>query len=77
MSLPVSGPISLLNLQEEFGGSNPIAFNEYYRGGPYVSSALTEIPSSGATGLTPINIDYVGGRFYVQMSDGSAWAANA
>ena len=41
--------LSLLNLQEEFGGSNPIAFNEYYRGGPYVSSALAEIPSSGAT----------------------------
>ena len=24
----------------------------------------------GATGLTPVSIDYVGGRFYVQMSDG-------
>lgn len=51
MTLPASGPISLLNLQDEFGGTNPIAFNEYYRGGVNVSSALTQIPTSGAIDL--------------------------
>ena len=36
MPLPSSGPISLLDVQNEFTGSNPIALREYYRnfGGP-------------------------------------------
>ena len=51
MTLPASGPISLLNLQEEFGGANPIAINEYYRGGVYVSSAMSQIPTSGVIDL--------------------------
>lgn len=36
MPLPSSGPISLLDVQNEFTGSNPIALQEYYRnfGGP-------------------------------------------
>ena len=42
MALQTSGPISLDDLQDEFGGSNPIRINEYYRGGVYV-------PSTGST----------------------------
>ena len=41
----------MLNLQEEFGGTNPIAINEYYRGGANVSSALAQIPASGQVDL--------------------------
>ena len=32
MPLQTSGAISLLNIQNEFGGSNPISISEYYRG---------------------------------------------
>ena len=36
MTLQSSGTISLLDVQNEFGGANPIAMSEYYRGGSYV-----------------------------------------
>lgn len=52
MALPSSGPISLSDIQTEFGGSNPIGLNEYYAGGAYVPSGTTgtygAVPSSGA-----------------------------
>lgn len=49
MPLPSSGPISLGDIQTEFGGSNPIAINEYYRGGTYVPVMpyTSTIPASG------------------------------
>lgn len=47
MALQSSGAISLLDIQNEFGGSNPIGINEYYRGGAYVPSSQTSIPTSG------------------------------
>jgi hypothetical protein len=49
MALPASGPLAFTNIQTEFGGTNPIGLNEYYRGGPFVpvSSTTTTIPSSG------------------------------
>lgn len=49
MALPSSGPLAFTNIQTEFGGTNPIGLNEYYRGGPFVpvSSNTTTIPSSG------------------------------
>ena len=47
MTLPSTGPISFINLQDEFGGTNPIAINEYYRGGVNVSSALSQVPTAG------------------------------
>ena len=41
MAMPASGsPISFSQMQTEFGGSNPIGFNEYYRDGSYVPSEL-------------------------------------
>jgi hypothetical protein len=37
MAMPASGsPISFSQMQTEFGGSNPIGFNEYYLNGSYV-----------------------------------------
>lgn len=38
MPLQTSGPISLFDVQSEFGGSNPIEINEYRRGLAYVNS---------------------------------------
>lgn len=53
MPLPQSGPISLANIQTEFGGANPIALSEYYKGGSYVSSYVTaSIPQSGTISLS-------------------------
>lgn len=50
MTLPNSGPLSFSQIQTEFGGSNPIGLNEYYRGGANVPSHANTsgIPSSGA-----------------------------
>ena len=53
MALPASGPISLSQIQTEFGGTNPISISEYYG----VIAAPGGIPSSG-----PISI----GNFYGQ-----------
>lgn len=47
MALQSSGPISFANIQSEFGGSNPIGINEYYRGGGLVPSSVTAVPTSG------------------------------
>jgi hypothetical protein len=44
MTLQSSGPISLANVQTEFGGTNPIGINEYY-------GAATGVPSSGTISL--------------------------
>ena len=44
MALPSSGAISLLDVQNEFGGSNPIEINEYY-------GVATGVPSSGTISL--------------------------
>jgi hypothetical protein len=54
-----SGTISLNNIQAEFGGSNPIAISEYYRGGVLVPDTLANnlIPTSGTIKLT----DFYGG----------------
>ena len=60
MSLPVyPNPISMSQIQTEFGGSNPISLVEYYAGGPYVPQGTygypngyrTLIPTSGPLSL--------------------------
>ena len=49
MTLASSGALSLQSIQGEFGGSNPIGLNEYYRGGSLVPthSGTASIPTSG------------------------------
>lgn len=37
-----TGPITLSSVQTEFGGANPIAMSEYYKGGAYVSSSVVD-----------------------------------
>ena len=53
MALPNSGSLSLSQIQSEFGGSNPIGLNEYYRGGANVPAHgnTTGIPSSGTISI--------------------------
>lgn len=51
MALQASGAINLAQVQGEFGGSNPISLNEYYRNGVYVPSTQGVIPTSGAISM--------------------------
>lgn len=55
MALPASGPLTLADIQTEFGGTNPIGLNEYYAGGVNVPSGTTgtfgAVPSSGAISI--------------------------
>jgi len=51
MTLQASGAISFSDLQTEYGGSNPISLDEYYKNGSYVPSTKIVIqnrePASG------------------------------
>lgn len=55
MALPSSGPLSLNDIQTEFGGTNPIGLNEYYAGGGLVPAGTSgtngPVPSSGAISI--------------------------
>lgn len=55
MALPTSGPLSLNDIQTEFGGSNPISLSEYYAGGANVPAGTTgtygAVPSSGTISI--------------------------
>jgi hypothetical protein len=59
MPISPSGSVSLGVIQTEFGGSNPIALSEYYRGGTYVpnterNSLAATIPTSGQISISQI-----------------------
>ena len=52
MVMPTAyNPISLGQVQTEFGGSNPISISEYYRGGAYTTENNTTVPT-GSAGVT-------------------------
>lgn len=55
MALPSSGPLTMADIQTEFGGSNPISLSEYYAGGAYVpagtSGTYGAVPSSGTISI--------------------------
>ena len=55
MALPSSGPLTLADIQTEFGGSNPISLSEYYAGGSYVpagtSGTYGAVPSTGTISI--------------------------
>lgn len=81
MALPSSGPLSLSDIQTEFGGSNPISLSEYYAGGTYVPPGTTgtngAVPSSGAISInsfygtsaaTALSINISPGDMYTSRS---------
>ena len=53
MAIPSTGSISMSEIQNEYGGSNPISLSEYYRGGTYVPvhDNTLGIPSSGTISM--------------------------
>ena len=52
MPLQSSGPISLGQIQSEFGGAAPTSISEYYRGGAYTTTNNTNVPTSGKISLS-------------------------
>jgi len=71
MALQSTGIISLNDIQNEFGGANPINLSEYYRGGIYVPdiSQNNTIPSSGQISVS----DFYGASagFVMTVTEGS------
>jgi hypothetical protein len=78
MTLPTSGPISLVDIQTEFGGPTPITLENYYRGGAYVLDtdyapnvpvsgpiSLSDFYGSKRTGLTTVSFNNVGSNFII------------
>jgi hypothetical protein len=56
MALQTSGQISLSDIQNEYGGVNPISASEYYRGGSYVPNNVS------TTTTVDSGWQYVGGN---------------
>lgn len=52
MTLQTSGQISLLDLKNEFGDNNPVSLGDYYRGGQFVPSSQTSVPTAGPISLS-------------------------
>ena len=64
--MPIAyNPISLGQLQTEFGGANPIEITEYYLGGAYTTENNTNVPTSGTISLADFYSAYRG--YQVQM----------
>jgi hypothetical protein len=59
MAIPSSGPLSLDDIQTEFGGTNPIDLSEYYAGGANVPPGAT-----GDSGPIPTSGEIAVGEFY-------------
>lgn len=53
MALQASGPITLAQVQSEFGGAAPISISEYYRNGPFTPdhSGNLSVPTGGTIRL--------------------------
>lgn len=64
MPLQSSGAISFLDLQNEYGGSNPIGMDEYYRNGALVPNSITVYEPSAST----YNYARTGTTYYWQDS---------
>lgn len=64
MAIQPSGVIALSDIQDEFGGTNPIGLSEYYRGGAYTTSNNTSVPESGAISLS----DFYGANKTVEVT---------
>jgi len=64
--LPESGPLSLLNISDEYGGGAPHSLDEYYAGGPHVPPGTAgingPIPSSGALAISDFYGSPLGGN---------------
>jgi hypothetical protein len=51
MALPSTGPISILDIANEFGGTAPFSISQYYRGGGRTDAGAPNVPTSGEISL--------------------------
>ena len=54
MTIPTSGTVSFANLRDEYGDTNPVSINEFYRGGGLVPDSLPNngpVPTGGNISL--------------------------
>ena len=78
MTLQTSGPISLKDIQAEFGGPTPVKLENYYRGGAYVLDtdyapnvprlgpiSLSDFYGAKRTSLTTVSFSNVGSNFII------------
>jgi len=72
MAVPSSGALDFTDLQDEFGGSNPISISEYYRDGGLVPSNNTDVPTSGTVSLS----DFYGAVNQIGITASAASSAN-
>ena len=77
MALPSSGPISLSDIQTEFGGSNPISLSEYYSKGNAPASGAIDLAADFYGTANAYNIEYLvvaggGGGGYGTAGGGGA-----
>ena len=72
MAVPSSGALDFTDLQDEFGGSNPISISEYYRNGGLVPSNNTDVPTSGTVALS----DFYGAVNELGVTASAASSAN-
>lgn len=84
MTLPSSGPLSLADIQAEFGGSNPISLSEYYGVASGVPSSGTISISNfyGTSSATPISatggtISTGGGYRYHRFTGSGTFTVNS
>ena len=64
--MPIAyNPISLGQIQTEFGGDAPIEISEYYRGGAYTTNNNTNVPTGGFIALSHFHSAYRG--YQVEM----------
>ena len=54
MTLPSSGPISIGNLKNEFGGNASPKLSDYYNGGSFHRDGMSGVPSSGTISLSKL-----------------------
>ena len=81
MPLPGSGSISLNDIQNEFGGSNPISISEYYNNGSFVRSlgAAPNVPTSGQIAFSNFygSTRYVATTQTVAFTGSTTWTVPA
>lgn len=65
MPLPTSGALSMSQIRDEFGGTNPVSLSQYYRGGALVPSSVANIePISSNTDNVVTNATDGAARFF-------------
>ena len=52
MAIPTSGPVSLLDIKNEFGDIDPVSISEFYRNGGKVGNNNISVPTSGTIALS-------------------------